>query len=66
VRWLQAGLLVYDRDGAATRAQAKVQSGNWVAPPSVAATHRAWFQINYNLLQPRRMLAAADPVHEYG
>jgi hypothetical protein len=65
VRWLQAGRIIFDRHGAVARAQAKVQAGEWVQPASVAAAYRAWFQINYNLSQTRRMLAAADPVYEY-
>jgi hypothetical protein len=65
VRWLQAGRILFDRHGAVTRAQAKVQAGEWVQPPNAAAAYRAWFQINYNLSQTRRMLAADDPVYGY-
>jgi hypothetical protein len=65
VRWLQAGRIIFDRHGAVTRAQAKVQAGEWVRPPSSAAAYRAWFQINYNLSQTRRMLDADDPVYRY-
>jgi hypothetical protein len=65
VRWLQGRRIMFDRHGAVTRAQTKVQAGKWVQPPSAAAMYRAWFQINYNLSQTRRMLAADDPVYEY-
>lgn len=65
VRWLQAARIMFDRHGAVTRAQVKVQAGEWVQPPSAAAAYRAWFQINYNLSQTRRMLAADDPVYGY-
>ena len=62
---VQAGAIVFDRDGMVRRAQSKVQAGEWVQPPGAAEAYRVWFQINYNLAQTQRMLAADDAVYSY-
>jgi hypothetical protein len=40
-------------------------TGKWVQPPGAAEAYRVWFQINYNLAQTQRMLAADDTVYAY-
>ena len=61
--WLHHGQIVFDRSQRLRRAQERLASGSWHTPAGVAGHYAAWFSINYNLRQTRRMLAADDPVY---
>jgi hypothetical protein len=62
--WLQHGQIVFDRSQRLRRAQERLASGSWHTPAGVARHYAAWFSINYNVRQTRRMLAADDPVYD--
>ena len=61
IRWLLAGQIAFDRAGRVRQAQEKAQAADWLAPISDLDVYQAWFSINYNLAQARRMIAAMDP-----
>jgi predicted nucleotidyltransferase len=61
VRWLDEGTILFDRAGRLTEAQAKARSADWLVRPE-GAEYSAWFAINYNLAQTKRLLASDDPV----
>lgn len=63
LRWLQQGQVLFDRGGRLQRAQQKARGGEWLLPASKRDLYQAWFHINYNLQQNRRMLASDDPVY---
>lgn len=63
IRWLQAGQIAFDRSGRLQRAQRKVQTGQWLRTANASAMYAAWFSINYNVQQTRRMCASDDPVY---
>lgn len=62
-RWLLAGQIVFDRTGQLRQAQAKVQQGTWITPLTPIDAYGAWFGVNYNLTQTRRLLGSEDPVY---
>lgn len=61
VRWLQTGRIVFDRHERLQRAQKQLQFNPRLVPPDETERYSTWFRINYNVLQTRRMLHAADP-----
>lgn len=63
VRWLLAGEIAYDRSGDLRRAQDKVRSGGWLEGKSAESGYGAWFKVNYNLAQTRRLFSSDDPVY---
>lgn len=63
VRWLQQGQIRWDRDGRLSRAQQKAQEETWLLPASPHDLYQAWFRINYNLQQNKRLVASDDPVY---
>jgi predicted nucleotidyltransferase len=62
LRWLRSGQVVFDRSGELAQAQVVAMSKP-EAVPSAGDVYSAWFSINYNLAQNRRMAAATDPVY---
>lgn len=63
MRWVETGRIVHDRSGRLDQAQRRVREQRWVEPIDDQAAHAAWFAINYNLAQARRMLAVDDPLY---
>ena len=63
VGWLETGEVRFDRHGQLGVAQAKVKSGQWLAPVGDDAARGAWQTINYNLAVVRRLLTSADPTY---
>ncbi len=64
VRWLQAGTIVWDREGRLSKAQRKVEDGQWLAALDPMDGYGSWFRVNYNLAQTRRMRLSKDPVYQ--
>lgn len=60
IRWLQAGKILFDRSGRLQRCQSKVRIGTWTKEAGEFEVYGAWFGVNYNLTQTRRMLASDD------
>jgi predicted nucleotidyltransferase len=63
VQWLQSGHIAFDRAGRLAQTQAKVRNDNWLLPLDDYDVYMAWFGLNYNLNQTRRLMAAEDPVY---
>lgn len=63
IRWLQAGQILFDREGRLTRAQQKVRTGVWVEDAGAGERYDGWFGINFNLAHLRRLLTADDPIY---
>jgi hypothetical protein len=63
LQWLQTGRIAYDRTGLLAQTQAKVQGDNWLLTLSDYDVYMAWFGLNYNVSQTRRLMAAEDPVY---
>ncbi len=63
VRWLQDGDIIFDRHTCLTQAQRKVQQGQWLTDRDATHGYGAWFRVNYNLAQSRRLLASEDTVY---
>lgn len=64
VRWLQHGQILFDRSQHLAHAQQHVIAGNWIAALPDTAVFGAWFALNYNLAQARRLLQANDPLYQ--
>ena len=62
VRWLQEGTVLFDREGQLAQAQEKARFQDLLVR-SQDAGYGAWFAINYNLAQTKRLLASDDPVY---
>jgi len=60
LRWLRTGQIVFDRSGQLQRAQNAVKS-HPEKETSGNEMYAAWFSVNYNLKQTRRLLASNDP-----
>jgi hypothetical protein len=63
IQWLQTGRIAFDRSGRLAQAQTKAQSNDWLLPLDDYDVYMAWFGLNYNLNQTRRLMAAEDPVY---
>jgi predicted nucleotidyltransferase len=63
VRWLQDGDIIFDRHTRLTQAQHKVKRGQWLTARDKTNGYGAWFRVNYNLAQSRRLLASEDAVY---
>ncbi len=63
-RWIEHGTIVFDRDGQLDRAQQHLRQADWVRTPDDQAPYGAWFAINYNLAQARRMFAAESSLYQ--
>jgi hypothetical protein len=63
VRWVQLGVIIYDRATLLRRAQQHLASYAWMQPIDDQATHATWFSINYNLVQTRRLARATNPLY---
>lgn len=64
VRWVRQGQIHFDRHGRLALAQAHVGNDEWVAPAPDDAVYGAWFAVNYNLAQTRRMRQSPDPLYQ--
>lgn len=64
IRWFHDGEFLYDRDGLVKAAQEKVKRGDWIKPLPADAVYGAWFQINYDLAQLKRMILSEDPLYQ--
>ncbi len=62
-RWLRAGQVVFDRAGRLGAAQAAARAAAEPAPTD-QDRYAAWFSLNYNVQQTRRLLASADPAYQ--
>jgi hypothetical protein len=63
IRWLGQGRIEHSRGDLLPRAQAHARRREWIAPAADQPAFSAWFAINYNLAQARRMLGSADPLY---
>jgi len=61
IHWFQSGKILFDRSGRLQRCQSKVRTGTWTKVAGEFEVYGAWFGVNYNLAQTRRMLASDDP-----
>jgi hypothetical protein len=64
VRWLQTGQIVADPTGRLHEMQQRLGEETRLLPPNEEAAYGAWFAVNYNLAQARRMLPATDPIYQ--
>ncbi|MCA9926685.1 MAG: hypothetical protein KC421_30165 [Anaerolineales bacterium] len=64
IRWLQDGALQFNRSPILEEVQAKVQTQPWVLSIDDTAVYEAWFSINYNLAQARRMAASHNSLYQ--
>lgn len=62
LQWLRTGQIVFDRSGQLQQAQSKAQSQPEKGT-SESEIYAAWFSINYNLKQTRRLMTSADPAY---
>lgn len=60
-RWITDGEIIHDRSGRLERAREKFTSKEMLSPAADIDIYRAWFHINYSLMQNRRLLATDDP-----
>lgn len=60
-RWLKDGEIVFDRSGQLKKAKETVSTINISDQITEKDVYSAWFNINYNLKQNRRILASKDP-----
>ena len=54
--------MLFDRTGRLARLQAALRAGGWSSAADDAEVYAAWFRINYDLAQTRRLLAAEDDI----
>jgi hypothetical protein len=64
IRWLKQGNILFDRTQRLQRGQAKVREAELVQPITDNEAYGAWFGINYNLAQARRMARSDDPIYQ--
>lgn len=64
VRWLQQGRIIFDRSQVLTHAQQHVMTGDWIETTADPSVFGAWFALNYNLAQARRMLQSNDLLYQ--
>jgi hypothetical protein len=62
LRWIESGQLLFDRTGRLARLQAALQAGDWSSAADDAEVYAAWFRINYDLAQTRRLVEAEDEI----
>lgn len=60
---LATGTLVFDRHGRLAAARETIRAGLPLVPYVAGAPYAAWFKVNYNLIQTRRMAQSKDPVY---
>ena len=63
IRWVQNGVIVFDRTGRLGHAQEQARHGEWIQPVDDQAAYGAWFAINYNLAVARRLVYAEDALY---
>ena len=63
IRYATTGRIVLDRHGRLDRVRGRAPANAASTPPDDTEIYNAWFRINYNLLQTRRLLASDDPVY---
>jgi hypothetical protein len=63
IRYATTGRIVLDRHGRLDRVRGRAPANAGTTPPDDTTNYNAWFGINYNLLQTRRLLASGDPVY---
>jgi hypothetical protein len=64
IRWIEDGEILFSRSKLLQQAQEKVKNQNWIEQIDDEAVYGAWFSINFNLAQLRRMLSSSDPLYE--
>ena len=60
-RWITTGDIIHDRSGRLERAREKFTATDLLAPAAENDIYRAWFHINYSLVQNRRLLDTDEP-----
>ena len=63
IRWFREGEILHARSPAIIQAQEKARNNQWIEKISDDAAYGAWFRINYNLAQARRILGSDDAVY---
>jgi predicted nucleotidyltransferase len=63
VGWLEAGEILFDRNGLLQQAQTKAYSGVWIQDDPAGDAFHAWNGVNYNFAVARRLIAAEDPLY---
>ena len=63
-RWLENGVIVFDRTGRVQHVQDQVRHSEWMQPVDDQAAYSAWFAINYNLVVAQRMVYATDTLYQ--
>jgi predicted nucleotidyltransferase len=61
IAWLRGGRIALDRAGRLAAARAALQADGWTRGPAWGEQYRAWFGLNYDLAQTRRLAASPDP-----
>ena len=64
VRWFLHGQILFDRSQLLARAHHHLITGDWIVALPDTALFGAWFALNYNLAQARRLLQATDPLYQ--
>ncbi len=60
---LATGNLVFDRHGRLAAARETIRMASPLVPYAAGVPYAAWFKVNYNLIQTRRMSRSEDPVY---
>src|SRR5258708_27793421 len=58
--WLGGGRGAWDGAGRLANARLAMQAEGWTRGPAWGEQYRAWFSLNYDLAQTRRLAAAPD------
>lgn len=61
--WLQYGRIAFDRAGRLRAAQERARAVGRVVPQRERDVYAAWFKVNYNVRQTRRIAASDDPLY---
>jgi hypothetical protein len=64
VRWLLHGQILFDPSQLLAQAHGHVIARDWIAAIPDTALFGAWFALNYNLAQARRLLQATAPIYQ--
>jgi predicted nucleotidyltransferase len=64
IRWVRDGEILYARSKSLQHTQEKTRTQALIEPIDDEAAYSAWFRINYNLAQLRRMLTSNDSVYK--
>lgn len=61
--WIETGRIVLDRSARLEHAKGRVRAEAWFKPEDEREIYSAWWKINYNVQQTKRMLASKDHVY---